>query len=205
MKKIQAELNAASQVDTWSALSEVMPEIQDYLTYEQPDLENDIEAYPGLPMWLTTQFALGFPSRVVARHLRKIITEQNQANVMPWKDITARDLNTWRNRHKDRWQPAHDRLLGTIEEVGVVQKKRRLLALQTMWEGIEELMWEKEDTQDRMYLLKEGREVLQQIAEEKGEIGMSGDTSVDALFDLSKLMLEAVQNKADIIPEYQSE
>ena len=204
MKEIQVKLEEASQVDTWSAITDAMPEVREYLNSQSPDLEGEIESYPGLGMWIATQFALGFPPRIVARHLRTVVDEQNQDNVSnPWKSIPFRDLNTWRNRNRERWQPAHDRLLEVIEEVGVVQKKRRLLALQSMWEGIEDQMWDKEDNQDRMYLLKEGREVLAQIAEEKGELGLSGDTSVDKLFDLMLLMNKAAQG--DIIPDYSTD
>jgi hypothetical protein len=90
--------------------------------------------------------------------------------------------------------PIRERLSTNIENVGVLAKNTRLLTLARTAEELERLMYEERNEKSgELYLFKEWRGLMHQIAEEKGELGEQSGVAEGALVAIAELLTGAMR------------
>lgn len=186
---------AGRSTDLWDAVKEAAPDLVELDAVVLPhELAPGTDAHAGFRHWLTVQFALGFPLRVIRDDLRVMHAEQVEAGDAAWPEMTARQLTSVKKQYEDDWRPIARRIEDGIEQVGVLAKNRRLLALQRMFERVEEQMWQERSAKtNQLYLIPQALNVLRAIAEEKGELGDTGESAVDVLGQIAKKLVENLQ------------
>lgn len=178
--------------DLWGALQRISPELAvGAATGVHPGRFYD--EYPGFRQWMLVEFALMTPTRLMRDKLEEIREEQAEDGGLIWPPMSKRKLDTAKNDLRDEWRPITARIEEGIEQVGVLSKNRRLLALQQTFEELHDRLWDERDKSNKLYLLPEMRAILRQIAEEKGELGERGETAVDALGEIAKMLAAKVQ------------
>jgi hypothetical protein len=150
--------------------------------------------YPGFEDWLLSELALGWPSKRIVEHLRQIRDEQEEAEERQWPALGKRDIDHQRIARRDKWVPIRERLSTNIENVGVLAKNTRLLTLARTAEELERLMYEERNEKSgELYLFKEWRGLMHQIAEEKGELGEQSGVAEGALVAIAELLTGAMR------------
>ena len=182
--------------DVWAALRVAAPEVVEAVHRAAVRTNSPkYDDYPGFKPWLLTEFALATPTRVITDILEQtradMITDGSQT---PWPKLNDRQLITARRDLEPHWRPLRSQLESQIRDIGVVNKNRRLLALQQMAEAIGADMYtERDEKNGRLYLLPEYRATLRAIAEEVGELGVQvdqRDTTIRGLVDMLSKALD---------------
>ena len=181
----------------WDAVKEAAPELA-LVTPQDAMIVN----HPALRHWLLVQFALHVPTRWIKNDLATIREEQLEDGESVWPPMGKRQIDTARLYLESEWRPITNRVEQGIEQVGVLSKNRRLMALQQLYERLQDKVWDERNSRnDELYLVKELRAVLRQIAEEKGELGDDEQTATDVLGELAKLMVEKLAVQGSGIKE----
>lgn len=178
-----------AEFDIWSALKAGNPELA--LTVKPPEHLQVVQYanYPGFREWLVSEFALGWPSKRIKEHLDSIRTQQEEDGTTQWPSLSKREVDFCRSDFRDDWMPIRHKLSENIENVGVLAKNERLLTLARMASELEDMMFEERNTKTgQLYLLPEWRQIMRQIAEEKGELGETNITADNVLLELAKVM-----------------
>ena len=150
--------------------------------------------YPGFREWLLTEFALATPTRVIKQSIEDTRVEQLETGSTPWPAMNERKLVLARAELEREWRPMRANLESRIRDIGVVNKNRRLLALQQLAETLgEEMFVERDEKNGRLYLIPEYRQTLRAIAEEVGEIGVHIDDKDTTIRGLVEMLSAAMQ------------
>lgn len=145
--------------------------------------------YPGFKDWLVAQYGLGYTTSRIKAHLDEIRAGQDEDYVAVWPQLSRRQIDFERTELRSLWQPLRDRLSANIENVSVLAKNNRLLALARTAEELEAVMWdERNQRTGELYLIESYNKTLRQIAEEKGELGEQGGVQDNALLRLAEIM-----------------
>ena len=180
----------------WDAVKEAAPE----LTLVAP--HDAITNHPALRHWLLVQFALHVPTRWIKDDLASIRKEQVADGESVWPPMGKRQIDNSRLYLEPEWRPITNRIEQGIEKVGVLAKNQRLMALQQLYERLQDKVWnERNSRNDELYLIKELRAVLRQIAEEKGELGDDSQAATDVLGELAKMLVEKLSLQGSGIKE----
>jgi hypothetical protein len=185
----------AGAQDIWEAMKQDVPEV--VALAARPigrSLSPKYADHPGFREWLLTEFALATPIRTLKQALTDARDEQFADGVAnPWPSMNLRQLLTAREDLSPDWRPMRANLESRIRDIGVVNKNRRLLALQSLAEQLSDQMWDERDEKSgRLYLLPEYRSTLRAIAEEVGEIGVQVDERDTTIRGLVEMLSNAL-------------
>jgi hypothetical protein len=184
-----------TQFNIWDALKAGDPTLA-LVPVEPPlsPLKEVYSDYPGFIPWLMSEYALGYPAGRVFRHLESVRSGQMNDGVKAWPSLSRREIDAERTHRRSDWIPVRDRLSANIENVGVLAKNERLLALARHATEVEDAMWEERNARTgELYMLTEYRETLRQIAEEKGELGEGQATADNALLMIAQTLAGIVK------------
>lgn len=150
---------------------------------------------PGFKIWMLNQYAFGTTTRRIKERLDEIIAGQIEDGAETWPSFSRRKVDEYRTVWQTEWLPVQHRISAQIENQGVLAKNQRLLALLRLAEDIEEKMWmdSERSASSQRYLLKDYRDVLKQIAEEKGELGESEHSADPVLARIALNLSEALR------------
>lgn len=179
-------------VDLWDALKQAAPQIA------QADVgaprERPLTQHPGLRQWLITEFALNIPDSLVVEKIDRMREDQMAAGDAPWPRLNKRKVAVLRRDLQEEWRPLRQQVEHSIVQVGVINKNRRLLALQSLAENLADVMFEeRNDKTSQLYLIGEYRAVLNQIAQEMGELGMPVTGDGNALLEFAKGLVDVLK------------
>lgn len=153
-----------------------------------------MQDHPGFKVWMLNQYALGTSTRRIKERLTEIILGQEEHGEERWPECSKRDIDRLRITWETEWLPVQHRISQQIENQGVLSKNQRLLALLRLAEELEEKMWDERNSKSQqLYLIKDYRETLQQIAEEKGELGESEASSESVLARVALTLAETLK------------
>lgn len=179
----------------WAAVAEAAPELAGEVAESHEALE--LEGRTGMVPWLLTQFALNVPSRLIIRDLKRVNEDQEEDGydyLSRWPVLTSRYVDRLRRYYEPQWRPIEARVSSRIENVGVLAKNRRLLALLELAERLRSEMFEERNEKTaQLYLIPEYRAVLRQIAEEKGELGEGEESGESALAEVAKGLVDILK------------
>lgn len=197
---IDEKVTAVGQPTTlWQAIKENAPELVEAIHPKARTVVKLIDNHPGQRQWLIVEFALGNPDRVIKMRLDSVVDDQIATeDEVVWLPMSQQQISALRQSLEPLWRPVQTSLIGRIEDLGVLNKNARLLALLRMAERIEEDMYTDVDKQQRRYLLAEYRHVLRQIAEEKGELGEQTEHTDNKLAELVERMVRVVEVAAPV-------
>ena len=153
-----------------------------------------LDSHPGFKMWLLTEFALNTPDKVIAKEIEAVRDEQVADGVAidnRWPNIGKRQVGWHRRNLITEWQPLRAKLENQIQQVGVIRKNARLLALQGLYERVNSLAFTEKNNSGGLYLVPEVRNILKAIGEEIGDLGREG-TGDDALKEIAIGLLEVL-------------
>lgn len=190
-----------TQFDMWSALKAGNPQLA--LVPAPPEYLQVVryENYPGFKDWLVSEYALGWPSKRICEHLAAIRVDQEADMATVWPILNKREVDECRSTYRADWMPLRDQLSANIENVGVLAKNERLLTLARMAAELEDMMFEERNTKTgQLYLLPEWRQIMRQIAEEKGELGETSITGDNVLLELARIMAAGMQVQGSEAP-----
>ena len=178
--------------DLWDALKVGAPDVSraaEISTKGAPATQ--LDSHPGFKSWLLTEFALNTPDKSIGK---KIIAmrEQQLADGIDidnvWPDMGKRQVGWHRRNLSTEWRPLRATLEDQIQQVGVIRKNARLMALQSLYEQVNELAFSEKNASSSYYLIPEVRNILKAIGEEIGDLGY--DTSGDDA--LKEIALELI-------------
>lgn len=161
-------------------MSQDLPEgLLQVVPVRETRLRVPLDDYPGFKDWMLTQYALGTTTRRIKERLFEMRSAQAEQGVAQWPEWSKGVIDSYRSAWESEWLPVQHRISQQIETQGVLAKNKRLLALLRMAEELEEKMWDERNSKSgQLYLIRDYRETLKQIAEEKGELG-EGEASTD--------------------------
>lgn len=178
----------------WTDLVEQTPELAVPPVVRETALARSYANYPGFTSWLHTQFALGFAGRRIKERLDLIRAEQEEEGDQPWPLLSKRSIDGYKDATETAWLPLRANVSRNIEAQGVLNKNNRLMALLRLAEELDEKMWDERNSRtNQLYLQGEYRNVLKQIAEEKGELGETDSSTESKLVDLARVLAEALK------------
>lgn len=189
-------------VSTWEAVKDAAPEIAGLMGLLGEDAvmarrsrQETFAEHHGFKEWLLANFALNTPSSVIRSDLAAIAADQEADGILAtWPTMTKRQIDTARYDLRALWAPIEQRLTANIENVGVLAKNRRLMALANLAERVAEMAFtERNDKTGQFYLVPEFRAILHQIAEEKGELGEQGESTTDMLGQIALELAKAIK------------
>lgn len=180
--------------DLWHALRTAVPGLAEEVQAAQRGIEPRLSNFPGLRAWLVAEFAMATPTRVLVSRLQAIHDDMVAEGISePWPALNMRTLNSLRSDLADDWMPVREQIEVQIRNVGVVNKNRRLLALQQLAEQLAEDMYDERDEKNgRLYLIPEYRMTLKAIAEEVGELGQQIDERDGTIRGLVEMLSKAL-------------
>lgn len=175
----------------WDALKEANPEMI---------RAKNGRYYPaGFRDWLLTEFALGTYTGRIRDKLAAIRRDQESdrvedASLVVWPALNKREIDYYHTTYRDQWLPIQQRISQNIENIGVLSKNARLLALLRTANELEQMMYEERNSKSgQLYLIPEYRQMLKQIAEEKGELGEQGEAADSALLKIAETLAGLVR------------
>lgn len=190
---VNAPTQITNQYPLWDALKQGSPELSLVPSGEAP-IGTSYDNYPGFADWLDSEYALGWPTSRIKAHLKEIRDGQIADLVPPWPEFSKRDIDRARTERRFTWVILRDRLSANIENAGVLAKNTRLLSLARTAEELESQMWDERNSRTgELYLLKEYRETLRQIGEEKGELGEQGGSADNTLLQIAETLARIVK------------
>jgi hypothetical protein len=182
--------------DLWAAIEAASPEIAAATGMQFAEVGNTpkLDGYPGLRMWLLTEFALNTPMRLIKDKLGTIREDQIAAGIeKPWPSVSHTNLLAQRRDMLPEWSVIRHRLQSDIEQVGVINKQARLMEYQSIAEELHERMWdERNDKTGELYLHRDYMAVLKAVAEEMGDLGAPAAEERDALLEIAHALIAKV-------------
>lgn len=190
--------------DLWCALEQAAPELA-VVIREHPQVRpaGRYSDYPGFREFLLVEFALNTPDRLLRDKLRTIRDEQVEAGVKPWPPMSSSQVGVARRDLTVEWRPIRTRIEASIEQIGVMRKQNRLLALQTLAEELADRMFEERNEKTGQFYLQETYlKVLHQVAEEMGDLGQPIGDPTGGLMEIAKNLAEAIKVQGSGIQEH---
>ena len=180
----------------WDALKAGVPDIAEAAMVSTNSAPaKQLASHPGFRMWLLTEFALNTPDKVIAKEIVAVREQQVADSVSidnVWPEIPKRQIGWHRRDLVAEWQPIRATIEGQIQQVGVIRKNGRLLALQGLYEQVNALAFSEKNNSGGLYLIPEVRNILKAIGEEIGDLGHEG-TGDDALKEIALELIDAIR------------
>lgn len=192
-------------MDLWAAIEEAAPEVAQVLqsaTASEPHTGKYAD-YPGLREWLLVEFAVNTPTSLVIERLRAIQEDQiERGYAKAWPTMSKVLVDAARRDMASEWRPIRTRIEDRIEQVGVVKKQNRLMALASLAEELRERMYtERNEKTGQMYLQHDYAAVLRQIAEEVGDLGVAPGDNTGGLIEIARTLAGLVKVQGSGIQE----
>ncbi len=174
--------------DLWDALKVGAPDVSraaEISTKSAPATQ--LDSHPGFKAWLLTEFALNTPDKSIGKKIIAMREQQLADGVaidIMWPDMGKRQVGWHRRNLATEWRPLRATLEGQIQQIGVIRKNARLLALQGLYEQVNALAFTEKNNSGSLYLITEVRNILKAIGEEIGDLGHEGSGD-DALKEIA--------------------